>query len=70
MDDFFQHRENRPIEDTLSLPLVNNWITTHRVVRQPQTARFRVGFDNAFASKVPLHEVPTPELLQKPVKAE
>ena len=70
IDEFFQHRENRPIEDTLSLPFVNNWLTTHRVVMEPQTVRFRVAFDNAFAGKAPLHEVPTPELLQKPVNAE
>ena len=37
---------------------------------EPQTVRFRVAFDNAFAGKAPLHEVPTPELLQKPVNAE
>ena len=64
IDEFFQHRENRPLEDTLSLPFVNNWITTHRIVMEPQTARFRVAFDNAFAGKACLHEVPTQNLFQ------
>jgi hypothetical protein len=64
LDDFFQHRSGRSLEETLSLPFVNNWITTHRVVMEPQTGRFRVAFDNAFAGKAPLHDVSTQRLFQ------
>lgn len=56
---FFQHRESRPLEDTLTLPFVNNWLTTHRVVMQPASRRFRVAFDNAFAGKASLQTVST-----------
>ncbi len=65
IDDFFQHRGDRPLEDVLSLRFVNNWITTHRVVMEPQAMRFRVAFDNAFAGKATLHEVPSQKLLSK-----
>lgn len=63
IDNFFENRRGQPLEDALSLPFVNNWITTHRVVMEPQTGRFKVAFDNAFAGKTPLHEVPTHKLL-------
>ena len=62
IDQFFKNRENQPLEDTLSLPFVNNGMTTHRVVMEPNTKRFRVAFDNAFAGKAPLHEVSTQKL--------
>lgn len=58
IDKFFQNRENRPLEDVLSLPYINNWITTHRVVMEPLTGTIRVGFDNAYAGRTPLHTVP------------
>ncbi|MBY0529703.1 MAG: hypothetical protein K2P51_05885 [Rhabdochlamydiaceae bacterium] len=64
IDAFFQDRNNRPLEEVLSLPYVNNWLTTHRVVMEPKTRSFRVAFDNAFAGKAPLHEVPSLRLLQ------
>ncbi len=63
IDNFFDNRNGRPLEDALSLPFVNNWITTHRVVMEPRTGRFEVAFDNAFAGKALLHEVPTQNLL-------
>ncbi len=64
IDEFFQDREDRPLEDALSLPFVNNWITTHRVVMEPQNRIFKVAFDNAFAGQAPLHEVSTQHLLR------
>jgi hypothetical protein len=64
IDEFFHQRENKLIEDALSLPFVNNWITTHRVVMEPQSRRVRVAFDNAFAGKAPLHEISTQRLFQ------
>lgn len=57
IDHFFKHRGGRPLEEVLTLPFVNNFITTHRVVMEPKTRTFKVGFDNAFAGKVPLQEV-------------
>jgi hypothetical protein len=69
LNEFFQHRGNRPLEDILALPFFNNWITTHRVVMEPQRGRFRVAFDNAFAGNAPLHEVPTQRLFQRPINA-
>lgn len=62
---FFQNKKNRPLEDVLSLPYVNNWITTHRVVMEPQTGTFKVAFDNAFAGRIPLHAVPVQRLFHK-----
>jgi hypothetical protein len=64
IDRFFQHRDNRPLEEALSLPFVNNLGTTHRVVMEPQTRRFRVAFDNSFAGKAPLQEVSASALFQ------
>lgn len=66
---FFQHREGRPLEEVLSLPFVNNWITTHSIVMEPQNRRFRVAFDNAFAGKAPLHEVPTQNLFKREIRS-
>jgi hypothetical protein len=57
IDQFF--KEDHPIEEVLSLPFVNNWITTHRVVMEPGPKTFKVAFDNAFAGKAPLHTVST-----------
>lgn len=62
LDRFVQDRKNRPLEQALALPHVNNWLTTHRVVMEPQTLRFKVAFDNAFAGKAPLCAVPTEKL--------
>jgi len=58
IDQFFKAND-RPIEDVLSLPFVNNWITTHRVLMEPRTKIFKVAFDNAFAGRAPLHQVST-----------
>ena len=63
LDRFFQQRRNRPLEEALSLPFVNNWLTTHRVVMEPKSRTLRVAFDNAFAGHAPLHSVPTERLL-------
>lgn len=57
---FFNKRENRPLEEALSLPLVNNWLTTHRVVMEPRSKSMRVAFDNAFAGRIPLQVIKTP----------
>ena len=62
LNSFFQHRQDKPLEEALSLPYVNNWITTHRVVMEPNKQRFRVAFDNAFAGKAPLQDVSTENL--------
>lgn len=62
IDQFFRERNNRPLEDALALPHVNNWITTHKVLMEPQTLGFKVAFDNAFAGKAPLCTVPTAKL--------
>lgn len=64
IDNFFQSRGKQPLEDALSLLFVNNWITTHRVVMEPQTGTFKVAFDNAFAGKAALHAVPTQRLFK------
>lgn len=61
-DKFFQKRENRSLEDALSLPFVSNWITTHRVVMEPQNMTFKVAFNNAFAGNVPMRDVPIQKL--------
>jgi hypothetical protein len=65
IDNFFATRGQRPLEDVLALPFVNNWITTHRVVMEPTTGRFRVAFNNAFAGTAPLREVPTRNLFPR-----
>lgn len=57
---FFQ--SGAPVQDALSLPFVNNWLTTHRVV-MTSTGEFKVAFDNAFAGSAPLHTVPAQRLL-------
>jgi len=64
IDEFFHRRANKPLKDVLSLPFVNNWITTHRVIMEPQSVRLRVAFDNAFAGKAPLHGVSAQKLFQ------
>jgi hypothetical protein len=46
----------------LSLPFVNNELTTHKVVMQPELGTMKVAFNNAWAGKDPLHEVRTREL--------
>lgn len=63
IEHFFQQRA--PLEDALTLPYVNNWITTHRVVMKPQDQVFQVAFDNAFAGSAPLQTVSTENLLTK-----
>lgn len=68
LEQFFRERSNRPLEQALSLPHVNNWITTHRVTMEPQTLGFKVAFDNAFAGRAPLCAVPTAELFGRQAK--
>lgn len=57
IEDFLARRQNRPLEELLALPIVNNAITTHRVVMEPKTRTLRVAFDNAYAGNAPLHTV-------------
>ncbi len=59
---FFRDRSRQPLEEALALPFIDNWITTHRVVMEPERRKFRVAFDNAFAGSAPLHEVPSRHL--------
>jgi len=54
---FFQQPDNRPFESVLSLPFVNNFLTTHRVLMEPKTGAFQVAFDNAYAGDAPLCSV-------------
>lgn len=56
IDHFLKHRNNRPLEEALALPFVNNYITTHRVLMGPQS--LKVAFNNAYAGDVSLQEVP------------
>ncbi len=66
IDTFFQQREkNRPFEEVLSLPFVNNWLTTHRVIMEPGRKVFRVAFDNAFAGKAALYDIPAQKLFSR-----
>lgn len=51
-----------PLEEILTLPFVNNWLTTHRVAMIPETQEFRVAFDNAFAGSAALCPVPIQKL--------
>lgn len=62
---FFAHREGRPLEETLSLPFVNNEGTMHKVLMHPRTRTFKVALDNTFAGKAALHSVPTERLFGK-----
>jgi hypothetical protein len=63
VDRFFSQRKNRPLEQALSLPFVNNWYTTHRVVMETKSRTFRVAFNNAFAGGASLHRVSAQTLL-------
>lgn len=62
---FFANRQGRSLEKVLSLPFVNNWITTHRVLMQPRAGRFSVAFDNAFAGMAPLHSISVERLFNE-----
>lgn len=62
--DLFRREVSRPskgdlVRESLTLPYVNNMITTHKVVMCPQSKRMQVAFDNAYCGEVPLHEVDT-----------
>lgn len=46
---------------SLSLPAVNNALTTHKVFINPETGKMSVAFDNAYAGDKDLHEVHLPE---------
>lgn len=45
------------VQASLSLPYVNNIITSHRVVMNPRLRKIQVAFDNAFAGQADLHEL-------------
>lgn len=47
------------VEESLSLPYVNNEITTHKVVMYPQSKEIRIAIDNKFAGQVSLHDLNT-----------
>lgn len=57
INDFFQNRNRRPLEDALALPFVNNWLTTHRALLIPKTKTIKVAFDNAFAGRASFHSL-------------
>lgn len=50
------------VEASLSLPFVNNELTTHKVVMYPQSRKIQIAVDNKLAGQVPLHSLNT-ELL-------
>lgn len=45
------------VEASLTLPHVNNSITTHTVVMYPQAMKMKAAFDNAYSAKAPLREI-------------
>lgn len=47
------------IEASLSLPYVNNDLTTHQVIMYPQSRGIRVAVDNKFAGRLALHNLDT-----------
>ena len=51
------------VRGSLTLPYVNNHVTTHKVVMCPLTKRIQIAFDNAFAGKASLKELDTIDLL-------
>lgn len=56
------HTEGRELEEALALPYINNFLSTHKVVMQPQERKMQVAFDNAFAGSHPLQTVPTDQM--------
>ncbi len=54
--------KSEKITRSLSLPYVNNGLTTHSVVMKPETRSIEVSFNNAFAAKYPRHKLSTNEL--------
>ena len=51
------------VAHSLTLPYVNNVITSHAVEMVPHKRLMRVSFDNSFAASHPLQEVDTTHLL-------
>jgi hypothetical protein len=47
------------VQASLSLPFVDNSITTHKVVMYPQSKRIQLAVDNAFAGRAELQELNT-----------
>lgn len=46
------------MEESLRIPGINNFKTTHTVLMIPQDRQMKVAWDNSFAADSPLHEVP------------
>lgn len=65
LDQFLRKRSDRPLDEALSLPFVNNSGTLHSVLMNPKTRTLSVGFDNAFAGKVKKRPVHTQTLFCK-----
>lgn len=62
IDRFFKNRKKRPIEKALSLPLVNCAHTTHTIVMEPKTRKFKAAFNNAYTALNPFYTLPTTAL--------
>lgn len=54
--------KSKTIRHSLALPHVNNWLTTHSVIMNPESRTMEVSFNNAFAAKHPRRKVATEEL--------
>ena len=52
-----QFESAKLVEASLTLPDVNNGITSHTVVMYPQSKKMKAAFDNAFSAKSTLHEI-------------
>jgi hypothetical protein len=52
------------VTHALSLPYVNNFLSTHKVLMQPSLGRMGVAFDDSFAGGRPLHWLTREELFQ------
>jgi hypothetical protein len=50
------------VEKSLTLPYVNNILTSHTTVMNPQSRKIKLAFDNAFAAKNALQELSTRDL--------
>lgn len=59
-----QRKTAKLVAHGLSLPYVNNSLTTHKVLMQPGSRKMSLCFDNAFAGKGTLHPVNMDELFE------
>lgn len=50
------------VTESLTLPFVDNFITTQKVVMKPETRKIQVAFNNAYAGSDQLHEIDTGSL--------